>query len=148
MPDKPTANRREFLSGQSAARAVEHVAQQAAGVGQDEVPVAAGGSEAYLVRMARSAMACQFEVFFNAGQYPHATEVAIEAFDLIEQLEAQLTVYRDTSEVMHVNRHAFGEPVEVEPRLFALFERALALHRETGGAFDITSGPLSKAWGF
>jgi thiamine biosynthesis lipoprotein len=36
----------------------------------------------------------------------------------------------------------------VEQRLFDLFVEAATLHRETGGAFDITAGPLIKAWGF
>jgi thiamine biosynthesis lipoprotein len=32
--------------------------------------------------------------------------------------------------------------------LFELFEQAATIHRDTQGAFDITSGPLSQAWGF
>src|SRR5262249_53339204 len=38
--------------------------------------------------------------------------------------------------------------VSVEPRLFELLTLSERLHRETGGAFDITSGPLSRCWGF
>jgi thiamine biosynthesis lipoprotein len=146
MDAKPTANRREFLTGQSAARAVQNAAQRAAGV-EDEQE-GEPSAEPYLVRMARSAMACQFEVYFNAGQYPQATEIALAAFDLIDELEAQLTIHRDSSELMHVNRTAAEESVVVEPRLFRLLERAVELHRETRGAFDVTSGPLSKVWGF
>ena len=36
----------------------------------------------------------------------------------------------------------------VEPQLWQLLQRAQQLWLRTGGAFDITSGPLSKAWGF
>ena len=36
----------------------------------------------------------------------------------------------------------------MEPRLFSLLEQAVALHRQTEGAFDITAGPLTKVWGF
>jgi thiamine biosynthesis lipoprotein len=59
-----------------------------------------------------------------------------------------MTVYRDDSEVMRINREAASRPIRVEPRLFAMFQLAERLHRETGGALDITSGPLSAAWGF
>ncbi|MCI0357860.1 MAG: FAD:protein FMN transferase, partial [Planctomycetaceae bacterium] len=77
-----------------------------------------------------------------------AADAAITALDLVERLEAQLTVYRDTSAIVAINRRAFREPVAVEPRLFDLLARAVELSQATGGAFDITSGPLSKIWGF
>jgi thiamine biosynthesis lipoprotein len=93
-------------------------------------------------------MACEFEVLLNAKQYPHGAETAVEGLDLVDQLESQLTVYRDDSEISLINRDAREQSVEVEPRLFALLERAAQIHRDTGGAYDITSGPLSKAWGF
>ena len=38
--------------------------------------------------------------------------------------------------------------VRVESSLFALLFRCRELYRETEGAFDITSGPLTRAWGF
>jgi len=75
-------------------------------------------------------------------------DIALEALDLLEPLEARLTVFRDTSEVLEINRRAAQVPVTVEPDLFALLEMAVDLHRETEGAYDITSGPLSQAWGF
>jgi thiamine biosynthesis lipoprotein len=87
-------------------------------------------------------------VFFNVGQYPQATEVALEVLDLVEKLEAQLSFFRDTSDISQINRHAAQRPVEVEPGLFSILDLALRLHAETGGAFDITSGPLWEVWGF
>src|SRR6266540_1419384 len=101
-----------------------------------------------LLQFSRRAMACEFELTVNAGQYDQAGTHALAALDLIERLEAQMTVFRDTSEVMDINRRAAQEPVTVEPRLFELLETCLRLYRETGGAMDITTGPLTKAWGF
>jgi thiamine biosynthesis lipoprotein len=72
----------------------------------------------------------------------------MKALDLIEELEAQLTIYNDESEVSHINAEAHLGAVAVEPGLFSLLERAVALWRETGGAYDVTSGALSQAWGF
>ena len=93
-------------------------------------------------------MACEFEVLLPAGPERDATERALEALDLVDRLEGQLTVFRDTSEVSQINCAAFERDVEVEPRLFDLLRLAAEIHRRTGGAYDITSGPLSKVWGF
>lgn len=104
--------------------------------------------ESYLVQLSRPAMACRFEITLNAGQHEEGSEAALAALDLIEELEAQLTVYRDTSEIAHINRFAAEQPAPVETRLFELLTTAVRLSAETGGAFDITSGPLTKIWGF
>jgi len=93
-------------------------------------------------------MACQFEVLLNAGQYAEGANRAVAALDLIDRLEDQLSVFRAQSEVSRLNRAAGQGEVEVEPRLFELLQLAAEIHRRSGGAYDITSGPLSKVWGF
>ncbi len=108
-------------------------------------PETAGGSD--LVRAHRPAMGSSFEVRLPAGT-PGAVDLACRALDLIDDLESQLTVYRDDSEVSRINATAHRGPVAVEPRLFGLLQDAVALSRETGGAYDVTSGALSEAWGF
>ena len=145
MDSPRSSTRRDFLSGQAAADALADAIDQAAGPGELPAPQS---HDTYLVQVGRRAMACQFEVFFNAGQYDRATDVALEALDLVDALEAQLTVYRETSEIAEINRRAAAEPIEVELRLFELLRYACQLHAETSGAYDITSGPLSKVWGF
>src|SRR4051812_26620575 len=72
-----------------------------------------------LIRYARRAMATQFEVVLPFGT-PHALPAAEAALDLIDQLEEQLSVYRETSEVSRINRRAVEEEFTVEPRLFDL----------------------------
>ena len=101
----------------------------------------------HLLSVSREAMACLFEIVVDAATYRDATDVAVATLDLVEQLESQLTVYRE-SEVMSINRRAADGPVEVESGLFQLLTRAVALSEATSGAFDITAGQLSKVWGF
>jgi thiamine biosynthesis lipoprotein len=91
-------------------------------------------------------MACQFDVLLNAQRDSAATEHAIAALDRIDELEDQLSVYRHRSEVSRLNAVAGQRPVRVEARLFALLQRSVELYHATGGAFDITSGPLIQLW--
>jgi len=142
------SNRRDFLRGRLAAdTAADAIERAADGPASAESPGDAG-PRPYVVQVARDAMACEFEVRLRAGQYAHGTEAALEALDLVGHLEDQISVFRESSEISRINRTAADRPVEVEPRLFGLVELALQLHRETAGAFDITSTPLWRLWGF
>lgn len=138
--EQPT--RREFLQGRAAADALV----SALDTPEADLALVAPRSS-LLVSVRRRAMACEFEVQL-AARCDDAMEHVLEALDLVEVLEDQMTVYRDDSEVIRINRRAVDGPVPVEPRLFALFQLAARLHRETHRAFDITSGPLSDVWGF
>src|SRR6185312_2700061 len=110
-------------------------------------PAAVPG-EYTLVRVSRRAMATAFEVAIPQGSHPDAIAAAEDALDLIDELEDQMTVFRDTSEVSRINATASQQPVPVEAKLFELFQRCAAWTRETAGAFDIATGALTKAWGF
>lgn len=149
---KRKGSRRDFLKGKSAANAMtdamaDTIRSAAATNGSgDEASSAVG--ESYFVRVTRQAMACEFEVRFSAGKYDRGTELALAALDLVETLEDQLSVFRESSEICRINRTAAEGPVEVEARLFTLLETAMQLHDETDGALDLTSGPLWEAWGF
>jgi thiamine biosynthesis lipoprotein len=93
-------------------------------------------------------MATRFEIVLH-GDNPVALRAAgEEALDEIERLEAQLSLYRVTSEIAHLNARAASQPVRVTPDLFALLQQAQKLHQETGGAFDISIAPLVRCWGF
>lgn len=142
------SSRRAFLAGRSAVDALQDLADDWDRIDPDDRPAAARQPGSLQLQVSRRAMACEFEVFFDTVRYPQGTEAAMAALDSIEQLEGQLTVYRPESEISRLNAQAAGAPVRVEPRLFALLQRAAELARQTGGAFDVTSGSLSKVWGF
>jgi thiamine biosynthesis lipoprotein len=141
LSDRQT--RRSFLHGAGAARELADITDRPA---QSVSP--ADNRSDLIVSVCRRAMACEFEVQLAADRNDDSMEHVFEALDLVESLETQMTVYRDDSEVVRLNRRASQEPVRVEPRLFGLFRRAQQLNQETDGALDITSGPLSEAWGF
>ncbi len=93
-------------------------------------------------------MACEFEICFPGARYPQGTELAMEALDLVETLEEQLSYFRPTSELNRINLLAGDGPVEVEEGLFELLRLAMEIHAETQGAYDITAAPLWEVWGF
>jgi FAD:protein FMN transferase len=99
------------------------------------------------LRVHRMAMACRVEVIVPSDT-ADALTTAREALDETDRLEAMLTVFRETSDLVRVNRGAAQQPVAVARELFELLQRAKRLHGATERAFDITSTPLSRCWGF
>jgi thiamine biosynthesis lipoprotein len=92
-------------------------------------------------------MACRFEITMPARETA-GVRAARMALDEVDKIESRLTVFRDTSELSYLNRNAASRPVGVDNRLFALLSLCRDLHRDTEGAFDVTSGPLTRCWGF
>lgn len=148
-PPDEKSSRRDFLAGKAAkqaiARLVVETTPQPAAKSAVTTPEKAAPP---LLHVSREAMACEFEIFFDPVRYPSGADVSVAALDLVAALEDQMTVYRETSEVSRLNSIASFRAVPVEAGLFQLFEKAKRLSQQTGGAFDITAGQLSKTWGF
>jgi thiamine biosynthesis lipoprotein len=94
------------------------------------------------------AMGTVFTVVAYGQSGEYLSEVVREVFEEIDRLDAQMSNYRPDSELSDINREAAEHAVIVEPKLFALLQDSVRLSEETNGAFDITVGPLLKAWGF
>lgn len=74
---------------------------------------------------------------------------AVEAaFDEVDRIDRLMSNYKRDSALSIINREAAGHPVIVEPELFDFIVVAMRYGHESEGAFDITVGPLMKAWGF
>lgn len=92
-------------------------------------------------------MACRFEVLLDSADAA-LVPAARAALDEIDRIESALSFFRETSELTHLNREAARGPVAVSRELFALLRLCGELHALTAGAFDPTSTPLSRCWGF
>jgi len=68
------------------------------------------------------------------------------AFGRIAQLDAALSDYRPESELNRLCRTAVRHPVAVSPDLFRVLSASLKISEETGGAFDVTLGPVIRLW--
>jgi FAD:protein FMN transferase len=132
-------NRRDLIDP----RHVAHVAGQVLAAFDDAPDTP---DEVAVVRLGWRAMATGWQILLPYADAP--LDAAREAFELLDELEDQLTVYRDHSEVSRLNRLAASQPVRLEPRLFDLLTLAQQITRDTDGAFDVAAGALIKAWGF
>jgi FAD:protein FMN transferase len=148
----PSGSRRSFLNPKNLGKVVSTVtggewpSPPLAGEGVGGSGGSKGEEEGWLYRVGRPAMASQFEILFeviDADLMP----VAESAIQLIDTLEAQLTVYRDSSEICAINREAFDHEIEVEAGLFSLLLECREIWEETGGASDIAIHSLLEAWG-
>ena len=143
---KPT--RRDFLQGRAALGAAADAVSSA--LEHHFGPLEACPKpepEGQYLALSRQAMACQFEVRLNAGPALDTT-APLAALEAVEQVEDRLTVYRNESDLIELNRAASKGPVPVDDELWALLQFADDLHKQTHGAFDPTSGSLSRVWGF
>ena len=142
------SSRRDFLAGRSLKNEVESAAARVGDALVEGATDSHGGlASGPTVRLGTRAMACDFHVILNAGEDSTVeTWHASDALNLVHRLEDQMTVYRETSELLEINRLAADGVAEVEERLFELLLEARRISGLTGGAFDPTSQPVVSLW--
>lgn len=67
------------------------------------------------------------------------------ALDAVDQ---KMSTYRLDSELSRLNRHAGDAPFRLSAETMSVFTTARQVSEASGGAFDVTAGPLVNAWGF
>jgi len=66
----------------------------------------------------------------------------------VDLVNEKMSTWRADSELSRFNAHASTEPFAVSPETLHVFAAARQVSEESGGAFDMTVGPLVNAWGF
>lgn len=93
-------------------------------------------------------MACAYTIEAYGPDAEALPRILDEAFDEVDRIDRLMSHYKADSALSRINREAARSPVTVEPELFDFIADAMRYHRDSDGAFDITVGPLMKAWGF
>jgi thiamine biosynthesis lipoprotein len=91
-------------------------------------------------------MGTLFRIKLYATDEVQAKAAFQAAFGRVAELDAALSDYKPDSELNRICRTAVGVPVRVSDDLFQVLTASQNLATETGGAFDVTLGPIIRLW--
>ena len=100
------------------------------------------------VERSTDAMGATFSVVLYGSDQASMNQAIDAAFEEAHRLDELLSNYRPESEWSRINRDASVRPVAVSPELFRLLSDCIEYSRASEGTFDLTVGPLMRAWGF
>ncbi len=83
-------------------------------------------------------------VYENRGEL-HPDSVQKNTVKILRDFDMSLSLYKDSSVLSKINRN---EDMTPDPYFIKVFNMSAELSELTHGAFDVTVGPLVKAWGF
>ena len=105
-------------------------------------------AEAQRLERTTDAMGATFSIVLYGDDQVSMNQAIDAAFDEAHHLDDLLSNYRPASEWSRVNREAAAHPVAVSSELFHLLYDCIEYSRASDGTFDLTVGPLMRAWGF
>jgi thiamine biosynthesis lipoprotein len=117
----------------------------AAQVSRKDAPA---GQPDRLFEQSQQAMGTVFTIYLYADNEQHADALFAMAFEEVQRLDQTLSNYNPQSELSRINGLAGRETVTTDPEMFSLLRTCLEYSKRSGGTFDITVGPLMRAWGF
>lgn len=86
-----------------------------------------------------------------AGHLPAGVSAALlqgRIDSLLADINRQMSTYIPSSEISQFNRAPAGKTFGVSADFMKVLRLALVINRQSGGAFDVTVGPLVDLWGF
>lgn len=104
------------------------------------------GQELSARRYSHHAMATVWEIFITHEDESYAQQAAFAAFAELDRLEQDLSRFLPNSDISRINALPAGRAVRVGIDTFQCIKRCKEIYNTTGGAFDISIGPLYDAW--
>ncbi len=98
--------------------------------------------------IAGSTMGTSYSVVLPGATSADESSISAAVRERLHRVDALMSTYRADSEVSRFNLHESEQPLAVSPETLAVLIAAQEASAITGGAFDITIGPLVNAWGF
>lgn len=106
----------------------------------------AGGDELVRVRRAHYLMGTLFEITAYGQNRSETAQAIEEAFARIREADEVMSHYRPESDLTRLNRLGGKQAVPVLASLYAILRESLRYGEVSGGAFDVTVGPLVRLW--
>jgi thiamine biosynthesis lipoprotein len=93
-------------------------------------------------------MGTQYSItIVNPGEtQQEALETSVDA--LLGSINAAMSTYDPESELSLMNQNSSTEWIKISDSLHTVLQAAIAVAEASGGAFDVTVGPLVNLWGF
>lgn len=86
-----------------------------------------------------------YSVVYETNGKIKKDDIRLKIEKIFHDFDLSLSIYNDSSIISRINRN---ENVKVDLYFTEVFTKSALISELTGGAFDITVGPLVKAWGF
>ncbi|MGD2088623.1 MAG: FAD:protein FMN transferase [Candidatus Aminicenantes bacterium] len=83
-----------------------------------------------------------------ASRHELTKKVTVDVENLLKKVNDQMSTWIEDSEISRFNRYTGPQWFEVSSGTALVIAEALRVSKESGGAFDITVGPLINLWGF
>ncbi|MBD3235274.1 MAG: hypothetical protein GF330_01055 [Candidatus Eisenbacteria bacterium] len=94
----------------------------------------------------RSVMSTLATITLISGDSDRAVRATEAGFAALDSVEAWMSAHSGEGDLARINAAAFDADVVVSPATFDVLRAALAAGERSGGAFDVTIGPLIQLW--
>jgi thiamine biosynthesis lipoprotein len=101
------------------------------------------------VKLAGATMGTTWHVTYVPGEQPvdpAGVQRAVQA--QLDAVNASMSTYRTDSEISRINAGPVGASVALSDGFLNVLRVALDVGQRSGGAYDVTVGPLVNLWGF
>lgn len=119
-------------------------------LGAASLLAACGAPRTSTVEFGGLTMGSAYRVMLAGSGLSHALQAA--ASDAVAaafaSVDLAMSTHRPRSELSRFNAHAGTGPFALSADTFSVFELSQRVSAATGGAFDVTVGPVVDAWGF
>ena len=104
--------------------------------------------ESKLVRRTQFIMGTLVEITLSEDDSEKNQQAIDHAFDEMARLESLMSTHLPDSEISKLNEQAGKGYTRLSPEVLHVIQSAIDWSQQTGGAFDISIGPVVKLWRF
>ncbi len=86
-----------------------------------------------------------YSIVYDNSKNISPAELKTRVDKILHDFDSSLSIYQDSSIISKINNNEYAVP---DSFFIDVYNKSVLISQMTGGAFDITVGPLVRAWGF